>query len=213
MRSDGLRARVVDRRRLGIRGRNPAVVTSNRLDRQFDHGVANQAWVTDITYIRTHEGWLYLAVVLDLFSKKIVGWAIRSTMHTEARAHRATSLRDTPGSELRCFQLHRDVLQHPSPVPTQRRTVSGRVRKAAIKMRLRGVYGSRGDSSAEAQLPVLFYRHEHLALQSVHKSAADPYILKGMCCQLSQQHICSGTLKFQQGVTWVGSRALRASRG
>ncbi len=83
MGSEGLRAQVGYRRRPGIRGGKPAVVASNRLDRQLDPGVANQAWVTDITYIRTHEGWLYLAVVLDLFSRKIVGWAMQSTMHTD----------------------------------------------------------------------------------------------------------------------------------
>jgi len=40
----------------------------------------NISWVTDITYIRTQEGWLYLAVVLDLFSRQIVGWAMKSRM-------------------------------------------------------------------------------------------------------------------------------------
>ena len=42
-----------------------------------------QAWVTDITYIRTWEGWLYLAVVMDLFSRKIVGWSTRPTIASE----------------------------------------------------------------------------------------------------------------------------------
>jgi transposase InsO family protein len=43
----------------------------------------NTAWVTDITYIRTWQGWLSLAVVMDLFSRKIVGWAARPTIHRE----------------------------------------------------------------------------------------------------------------------------------
>ena len=43
----------------------------------------NKAWVTDITYIRTWEGWLYLAVVMDLFSRKIVGWATGPTIRRE----------------------------------------------------------------------------------------------------------------------------------
>jgi putative transposase len=46
------------------------------LNRQFEQPSANQAWVADITYIRTRSGWLYLAAVLDLFSRKIVGWAM-----------------------------------------------------------------------------------------------------------------------------------------
>lgn len=51
-------------------------VAKNVLDRQFDVPQANRAWVSDITYIRTAQGWLYLAVVLDLYSRKVVGWAM-----------------------------------------------------------------------------------------------------------------------------------------
>ncbi len=43
----------------------------------------NKAWVTDITYIRTWQGWLHLAVVMDLFSRKIIGWAAGPTIHRE----------------------------------------------------------------------------------------------------------------------------------
>ena len=83
MRREGLRAQVGYGRRPGMRGGKPAVVAGNHLARQFDVGAANQAWVTDITYIRTHEGWLYLAVVLDLYSRQIVGWAMQSSLHTD----------------------------------------------------------------------------------------------------------------------------------
>ena len=83
MRGEGLRAQVGYRRRPGMRGGKPAVVADNHLARQFDPDAANRAWVTDITYIRTHEGWLYLAAVMDLFSRKIVGWAMGPTMHTD----------------------------------------------------------------------------------------------------------------------------------
>jgi len=47
----------------------------NHLDRQFDPGRPNQAWASDITYIPTQQGWLYLAIVVDLFSRRIIGWA------------------------------------------------------------------------------------------------------------------------------------------
>ena len=43
----------------------------------------NRVWVTDITYIRTYEGWLYLAVVLDLFSRQVVGWSMSSRIDRE----------------------------------------------------------------------------------------------------------------------------------
>lgn len=55
-------------------------VAPNLLERRFDVAVPNQAWVSDITYIRTDQGWLYLAVVLDLYSRRVVGWATASTM-------------------------------------------------------------------------------------------------------------------------------------
>lgn len=55
-------------------------VAENVLDRRFEPVAPNQAWVSDITYIRTRTGWLYLAAVLDLYSRKIVGWAMAPTM-------------------------------------------------------------------------------------------------------------------------------------
>jgi len=51
-------------------------VASNLLEQNFEAPVKNQKWVSDITYIWTDEGWLYLAVVLELFSRKVLGWAI-----------------------------------------------------------------------------------------------------------------------------------------
>jgi putative transposase len=59
------------------------VAAPNRLQQQFTVDTADVAWVTDITYIRTYEGWLYLAVVIDLYSRAVVGWSMKSTMATE----------------------------------------------------------------------------------------------------------------------------------
>jgi putative transposase len=58
----------------------PSVLIPNLLRREFTVTQRNKAWVTDITYIRTWQGWLYLAVVMDLFSRKIVGWATAPTI-------------------------------------------------------------------------------------------------------------------------------------
>ncbi len=63
--------------------RHTLPIADNVLDRQFEPVAANVAWVSDITYIRTRSGWLYLAVVMDLFSRKIVGWAMASSMPAE----------------------------------------------------------------------------------------------------------------------------------
>jgi putative transposase len=61
----------------------PAVLIPNLLKRQFTVTGRNKVWVTDITYIRTWQGWLCLAVVIDLFSRRIVGWSARPTIHRE----------------------------------------------------------------------------------------------------------------------------------
>jgi transposase InsO family protein len=53
------------------------------LDRQFTPAKANPTWVSDITYIRTGSGWLYLAAVLDLYSRKVIGWAMAPSMPAE----------------------------------------------------------------------------------------------------------------------------------
>lgn len=55
-------------------------VAANVLDRCFNPAAANVAWVSDITYVRTRSGWLYLAAVMDLYSRKIVGWAMAPSM-------------------------------------------------------------------------------------------------------------------------------------
>src|SRR6185503_3130037 len=77
MRQNGLRALHGYRtRRVSVT--KPSVLIPNVLKRQFTVTKPNRAWVTDITYIRTWQGWLYLAVVMDLYSRRIVGWATRA---------------------------------------------------------------------------------------------------------------------------------------
>lgn len=85
MRQDGLVGRAPRRRRVATTdSQHPHPIAPNRLDRQFDvNGVAvNQVWVSDITYVPTQEGWLYLATVLDLASRRCVGWAMGDTLET-----------------------------------------------------------------------------------------------------------------------------------
>jgi len=60
-----------------------AVLADNHLNQDFDVQEPNQVWVTDITYIRTLEGWLFLAVVIDLFSRQVVGWSMQPKMHVD----------------------------------------------------------------------------------------------------------------------------------
>ena len=59
------------------------MTAENTLDRQFEVAAPDTVWVTDITYIKTMEGWLYLAVVIDLFSRRVVGWSMQSRITTD----------------------------------------------------------------------------------------------------------------------------------
>src|SRR5439155_666349 len=76
MRDRGLAARRRRRFRVTTHSRHPFPIAPNVLARQFERAVPDQAWVTDITYIPTGEGWLYLAVIVDLCSRFAVGWAM-----------------------------------------------------------------------------------------------------------------------------------------
>lgn len=58
----------------------PALIADNHLQQQLVVSQPDSAWVADITYIKTYEAWLYLAVVLDLFSLKIIGWSMQPNM-------------------------------------------------------------------------------------------------------------------------------------
>ena len=83
MRLDGIKAR--QRRRFVVTTQSdPGLpVAPNVLARNFRPGAPNRSWAADITYIRTLQGWLYLAVIMDLYSRRIVGWATSSRMERE----------------------------------------------------------------------------------------------------------------------------------
>jgi len=78
----GIKAQIGYKRRPGRYGGKPAIIAENTLARNFEVAIPNEIWVTDITYIRTREGWAYLAVVIDLFSRRVVGWSMQSRMTT-----------------------------------------------------------------------------------------------------------------------------------
>jgi len=82
MRAARLRSQVGYRRPRHRSG--PASVHApNRLQQQFTVARPNDVWVSDITHIRTHEGWLYLAVILDLFSRRVIGWSLQARIKKE----------------------------------------------------------------------------------------------------------------------------------
>lgn len=84
MRAEDLRAQVgYGRRKPKAKAGALSVVSPNHLQQQFNVEHPEKAWVTDITYIRTHEGWLFLAVVLDFFSRRVIGWAMLPRMERD----------------------------------------------------------------------------------------------------------------------------------
>ena len=80
MRENGIRAVQKRRTKRTTNSNHNFAVAPNLLDRNFEADKPNQVWLTDITYVRTSQGWLYLAAVLDMYSRKIVGWAMDRTM-------------------------------------------------------------------------------------------------------------------------------------
>lgn len=83
MRRQGLRARVARRFKVTTNAAHNLPVAPNHLAQGFQAEQPNQKWVGDITYLATGEGWLYLAVVLDLYGRKVIGWAMRERMSAE----------------------------------------------------------------------------------------------------------------------------------
>lgn len=83
LRHKGLKAQRGYGQRPRPRGGAAAVVAPNLLEQQFRVDAPNKVWVTDITYIATHEGRLYLAAVIDLYSRQVIGWATGSRIDTQ----------------------------------------------------------------------------------------------------------------------------------
>jgi putative transposase len=103
MRQHGLRARAPRCYRVCTTdSKHSLPVAANLLDQNFVADQPNQVWLADITYIPTSEGWLYLAVILDLFTRKVVGWAMRDHMRAELTIAALTMAiqRQRPGAGL-----------------------------------------------------------------------------------------------------------------
>lgn len=83
MRANGIRSKITKKYKATTNSKHNLPVADNILNRDFTATEPNQKWVSDITYIPTKEGWLYLAGVMDLYGRKIVGWAMSSRMTTD----------------------------------------------------------------------------------------------------------------------------------
>jgi putative transposase len=101
MTQNQIRSKTVRKYKATTNSKHQLPVHDNVLDRQFTATKPNEKWVTDITYVQTGEGWLYLASVMDLFSRRIVGWKASDRMTKElvleALNHAVQATRPTPG--------------------------------------------------------------------------------------------------------------------
>ena len=83
MRGEGIRAKTVKKWRATTQSNHRLPVAENTLNRQFTVAHPNRVWAGDITYVWTTEGWLYLAVILDLYSRLVIGWAMSQRLTVE----------------------------------------------------------------------------------------------------------------------------------
>jgi len=101
MREEGIRSKTKRRFRSIATKRGETPAAPNRLERCFTAARPNRVWVSDITLVKTAQGWLHLAIVLDLFSRKVVGWAtstaVTQTLALEALQRAFTTRRPKPG--------------------------------------------------------------------------------------------------------------------
>ena len=132
MRQQGLQARWKRKFVHTTDSRHALPVADNVLHRHFRPAASNQAWTSDITYVRTRRGWLYLAAVMDLFSRKIIGWAMAPTMPAElvvnalqmaiaARAPQSGLVVHSDRGSQYASDLHRTVLADHGFIPSMSR--------------------------------------------------------------------------------------------
>lgn len=168
----------------------PDRLSPNTLDRQFTVEQPDTVWVTDITYIRTWEGWLYLAVVLDLYSRAVIGWSMKTTLSRDIvldallmavwrrRPKQRVLVHSDQGSQYGSDDWRRFCKEHNLESSMSRRgncwdnavaeSFFSNLKKERIKRR---IYRTRDDARADVfDYVEVFYnrtrRHSHIGMQS-----------------------------------------------
>lgn len=112
MKIAGIQAKTTKKFRVTTDSKHSRPVAKNHLDRQFDSTTkANEVWLSDITYLWTEAGWLYLAVVLDLHTRKVVGWSLSERMTTDLvtkALNEAVQRESLSSEELKQLMIHSD---------------------------------------------------------------------------------------------------------
>jgi len=190
MSSNGIQAKQARRNKRVYKLRGAQVSVGNRLNREFYASAPNQKWVSDITFIETREGWLYLAIVLDLFSRAIVDWSMSKSINGQlvkdalamAVEHRVIEspvlVHSDQGSQYTANAYHKTLLDYGMVCSMSRK---GECHDNAVaesffhSLKTELVYGEKYQTRAEAKQSVfkyieIFYnrkrRHSYLNYQA-----------------------------------------------
>ena len=161
-------------------------IAPNLLERDFHSSVANEVWVGDVTYIATGEGWLYLAVLLDLFSRRVVGWATSATNDTELalRALEQALRARRPGPGL----IHHT--DRGSPYASREyRSVLARHAIVASMSRTGDCYDNAVAESFFATLKAEHVDHEDFATRDLGAASIGDYIESFYNCARRHSHV------------------------
>ena len=186
MRENGLEARQKRRFVNTTDSHHELPIAPNVLDRNFDVQAANMAWVGDVTYIATAEGWLYLAVLLDLFSRRIVGWATSAcndrelALRTLAQALRAR--RPAPGL------VHHTDRGSPYASDDYRRALDAHAIVASMS-RTGDCYDNAVAESFFATLKAEHVDHENFATRDIATASIGDYIEGFYNCARRHSHV------------------------
>lgn len=184
MKQAQIKAKTARRFRVTTDSRHSFAVSGNLLNRDFSAMAIGQAWVSDITYIRTLSGWLYLTVVLDLADRKVIGWALGETMrakHTSVAALRM-AVRNRPvarelifhsdrGVQYACDEFRKELRVYPLIRQSMSRRANcwdNAVAESFFKsLKTECVYGARFESQRAAAVEIfeyieIFYNRERL---------------------------------------------------
>lgn len=193
MRQQGLKARWRRKFIHTTNSRHDFPVADNVLNRQFKPACADRAWVADITYIRTARGWVYLAAVMDLYSRKIVGWATAPSMPAELvcqALQMAIDLRQpSPGLIVHSDRgsqyaghLHQRIIKHHKLVPSMSRKANcwdnAVMERFFLNLKMERVwqhsYANHGEAISDInQYIVAFYNTQRLHSALGYRSPTD----------------------------------------
>lgn len=179
-----IRAKTAKRFRATTDSKHSFAVSEDLLQRNFSPAATGQAWVSDITYIRTLAGWLYLTVVLDLADRKVIGWALSETMsarHTSVAALEM-AVRNRPvsgelifhsdrGGQYACEEFRKQLQLYPFIRQSMSRRANcwdNAVAESFFKsLKSESVYGNRFENQQAAKVEIfeyieIFYNRERL---------------------------------------------------